>query len=74
MSNWVPALRLTGIGFFIGFSLLLGVAAGLWLDGKLNTRPVFMIIGVLAGLGVATYGAYKMLRPLMNGKPDKENS
>ena len=74
MNRWIPALRLTGFGFFIGACILGGTFAGLWLDGKLNTKPLFMIIGLLAGLVIAVYGVYRMIRPLMNDRQDKENS
>ncbi|OGO23903.1 MAG: hypothetical protein A2144_05380 [Chloroflexi bacterium RBG_16_50_9] len=74
MSKWVAALRLTGVGFYIAACILLGVFAGLWLDGKLSTRPFFMIVGLLVGLIVAVYGVYQMLRPLLSDRPDKENS
>ena len=73
MNKLIPALRLTGIGFFIGACILLGTFAGLWLDGKLNTEPLFMIGGLVVGLVVAIYGVYRMIRPLMNNKQDKEN-
>jgi ATP synthase protein I len=73
MSRWVAALRLTGVGFFIGACILLGTFAGLWLDGKLNTKPLFMIGGLVVGLVVAVYGVYQMLRPLMSNRRDKEN-
>ncbi len=74
MSRWVAALRLTGVGFFIAACIVLGTFAGLWLDGKLDTQPLFMIVGLVVGLIVAVYGVYQMLRPLMNNKGDKENS
>jgi ATP synthase protein I len=73
MSRWVAALRLTGVGFFIGACIVLGTFAGLWLDGKLGTKPIFMIVGLLCGLVVAFYGVYQMLRPLMSNRRDKEN-
>ena len=73
MSRWVAALRLTGVGFFIGACILLGTFAGLWLDGKLNTKPFLMIAGLMVGLVVAVYGVYQMIRPLMNNRQDKEN-
>ena len=72
MKRWVAALRLTGVGFYIAACILLGTLAGLWLDSKLNTRPLLMIGGLLAGLAVAIYGVYQMIRPLMNNKQDKE--
>jgi len=74
MSRWVAALRLTGVGFFIAACIVLGTFAGLWLDGRLDTQPLFMIVGLVVGLIVAAYGVYQMLRPLMNNKGDKENS
>ena len=73
MSRWVAALRLTGVGFFIGACILLGTFAGLWLDGKFNTKPFFMIGGLVLGLVVAAYGVYQMLRPFMSNSQDKEN-
>ncbi len=73
MSRWVAALRLTGVGFFIGICIVGGTFAGLWLDGKLNTKPLFMIGGLVVGLVVATYGVYQMIRPLMSNRRDKEN-
>lgn len=71
MEKWVAALRLVGVGFFIGLSILGGVAGGLWLDSKLNTSPVLVIIGLLLGIAVAFYGVYQMLLPLLGGKRDK---
>lgn len=72
MSRWGAALRLIGVGFFIGGSILLGVAVGVWLDSKLNTRPILVIAGLFLGLVVAFYGVYRMLLPLMGNKQNKE--
>ena len=74
MSRWVAALRLVGIGFFISGSILLGVVAGRWLDTKLNSEPLWIIVGLFLGLVIAFYGVYRMLLPFMSKKQDKENS
>ena len=74
MSRWVAALRLTGVGFFIGGSIVLGVFAGRWLDSRLDTSPVLILVGLLLGIVVAFYGVYRMLLPLVGSKRDKENS
>ena len=73
MPRWVAALRLVGVGFFIGGSVLLGVVAGRWLDTRLNSEPTWMIVGLFLGLVIAFYGVYRMLLPLMGNKQDKEN-
>ena len=74
MSRWGVALRLTSVGFFIGGSILLGVAAGLWLDSKLHTGPILVIVGLFLGIIIAIYGVYRMLLPLISNKQNKENS
>ena len=73
MSRWGLALRLTGVGFFIGGSIVMGVVTGLWLDSKLNTGPILVIIGLLLGIVVALAGVYQMLLPLMGDQRNKEN-
>jgi len=74
MSRWGAALRLTGVGFFIGGSILLGVFGGLWLDKELDTGPILVIVGLLLGIVIAIYGVYRMLLPLIGNKQNKENS
>ncbi|HUV75539.1 MAG TPA: AtpZ/AtpI family protein [Dehalococcoidales bacterium] len=73
MSRWVAALRLVGVGFFIGGSIVLGVVAGLWLDSRLNTAPILVIVGLILGVAVAFYGVYQLLLPLIGNKRGKEN-
>ena len=73
MSRWVAALRLVGVGFFIGGSIVLGVFVGLWLDNKFDTS-LFWIVGLILGIVVAFYGVYQMLLPLIGDKQGKEKS
>jgi F0F1-type ATP synthase assembly protein I len=71
MSRWVAALRLMGVGFYVGICIVGGTLAGWWLG---NEKPLFMILGLLVGLVVASLGVYQMIRPLMSDKQDKEDS
>jgi len=70
MFRWQAALRLIGVGWFIGISILLGVLAGLWLDSKFDTKPLLVIVGLVLGVVVAGYGVYRMLLPLLGNKHD----
>ena len=74
MDKRLAALGMVGVGFFIAGSIILGVVGGRWLDGRLNSAPLFLIIGLLLGIVVAFYGVYTMLRPFMDDKQDKGNS
>jgi len=70
MNKWIPALQVTGIGFYIAACIVGGAFAGWWLGGK---RPLYLVIGLLVGLVLAVYGAYRMIRPLIKANDDKEN-
>jgi len=74
MGKRVAALRLVGVGFFIGGSIVLGVVVGLWLDSRLNTGPILVIVGLILGIVDAFYGVYRMLLPFLSNKRDRGNS
>ena len=74
MGRWEVALRFIGVGWFIAISILLGVWGGFWLDGKLGTSPIMMIVGLILGLLVAFYGVYRMLLPLIRDRRNKGDS
>jgi F0F1-type ATP synthase assembly protein I len=42
------------------FSLLLPLLAGIWLDRKLGTEPLFILIGAILGILAATVGVARM--------------
>ena len=68
MQQWQIALRVIGIGWYMAFAILGGVLGGLWLDGKLGTKPWFLITGIILGLVVAGYGTYQAFKPFVNNQ------
>jgi ATP synthase protein I len=72
MEKWQASFKIIGFGWFFELAILLGVMGGIWLDNKLGTRPLFIVIGLFLGLAVAIYGAVKMLLPLANDN-DRKN-
>ncbi len=67
----VPSL--IGIALFIGVSIVPVVLGGLLLDNNFGTQPLFMIIFLILGITVATYGVYRMLRPIIRNRHYKED-
>jgi F0F1-type ATP synthase assembly protein I len=65
MPWWVLALRLTGIGWYIAASIVGGIMLGWWIDGKLGTSPLLLLIGLLLGTVVAFYGTYRLVQPFL---------
>ena len=78
---WLSMLSLLGMGFYIAIAIVLGIWGGHWLDGKFNTGPLWLIIGLILGIAVAVLGVYNMLKPFMentkktdnNSQKDKDN-
>ncbi len=66
-------MRLIGVGWYIGGCIVLGVLGGLWLDGKFNTSPILVIVGLILGVAVAFYGVYRMVLPNINRKQNKDD-
>lgn len=73
MKRWQAALRLVGMGWYVALSIVGGVLAGIWLDNKLHTKPVMVIIGLLLGLVIAFYGVYQMILPNIDNKQKRGN-
>lgn len=74
MSRWQAALKLVGMGWYVGGCIVLGVFAGLWLDNKFNTTPILVIVCLILGVIIAFYGVYRMILPNIDKKQNKGKS
>ena len=43
------------LGMEMAVTLLVALGAGYWVDGKLGTRPTFLLVGGTAGIALALY-------------------
>lgn len=53
--------RYMGLGLQFVVSILLFLYAGQWLDRRLGTRSLFLILGVFVGASAAFYSMYRTL-------------
>ena len=49
------------IGLTLLVTTLLGVLIGYWVDQRLGTLPIFVVVGLLLGFGVGGYGVYRLI-------------
>jgi ATP synthase protein I len=49
------------IGMLLLVTTLAGVAAGYWVDQRLGTLPLFVLVGFLAGAGIGALGIYRLI-------------
>lgn len=50
-----------GLGLQFGGSILLFLWIGQWVDRKLGTNGIFVLVGVFVGAGAAFYSMYRSL-------------
>jgi len=48
-----------GVGTTLAATVLAGLGGGYWLDGRLGTRPLFLLLGGTLGLGAGLYHFFK---------------
>ena len=60
---------LAGLGLANACSLAAGLALGHYLDGRLDTGPVFVLIGIAAGLALGLVGSFLQIRRYLQ-QPD----
>lgn len=57
--GWTSGLRdaapLLGLGTTLAVTVLAGLGGGYWLDGRLQTRPLFLLLGGTLGLAAGLY-------------------
>ncbi|MDP6454778.1 MAG: AtpZ/AtpI family protein [SAR202 cluster bacterium] len=66
------ALRLLGIGWYVGVSIAGGGIGGYLLDRQLGLNPLMTLLGIGVGIAVAVLGMYRMLLAVLSAPPDTE--
>ena len=53
------------LGVRLGVAVVIGLGAGLLLDGWLHTSPIFTLIGMVVGIAAAMYTIWDVARDAM---------
>lgn len=61
-SVWGPLALMGQLGFTIAVPIALLAILGIYVDGWLHTRPLFILLGLLLGLISGIYGAYRLFK------------
>ena len=70
---WVSAAQFLGIGWYIALAIVVPTLGGVWLDGRVGTTPLFLLLGLLLGVVAAFYGTYRMAVSFLVGQQDSED-
>ena len=55
------AAKYAGLGFQLVASILLFLYLGRWVDRRIGTEPLFLLLGVFTGLAASIYSMYRSL-------------
>jgi F0F1-type ATP synthase assembly protein I len=59
---WRAITLVTLIGADLAICVTSGVLLGKYLDGMFDTNPLFLLAGMLLGLGIGVYSVYRIVR------------
>jgi ATP synthase protein I len=59
---WRAITLVSLIGVDLAVCVIAGVYLGRYVDNLLATKPWFMMLGLLAGLGIGVYSVYRIVR------------
>ncbi len=48
------------MGWLVAFATLLPLGAGVWLDRRLGTAPLFILVGAIVGIVASTVGVLRI--------------
>ncbi|MDF1508210.1 AtpZ/AtpI family protein [Robertmurraya sp. DFI.2.37] len=49
-------------------SVLIGIFSGRWIDNRIETEPLFLIIGLFIGLTVGVYSTIRLIQHFFSGE------
>jgi F0F1-type ATP synthase assembly protein I len=61
MKKWEALSEGLQLSWVLLFSLLIPLLVGIWLDKKLDTTPLFILIGMALGILAATVGVARLV-------------
>jgi len=50
------------IGIVLLVTTLAGALGGHWIDGQVGSSPLFIVVGLLAGLGIGARAVYRLIQ------------
>ncbi|MGM9988839.1 MAG: AtpZ/AtpI family protein [Bacillaceae bacterium] len=65
---WRAMTLVTTISSYLVGPTLLGIFLGMWIDNKMNTLPIFLLVFLFIGLGAGVYSTYRLIKQFESGE------
>jgi ATP synthase protein I len=60
--GYMQVLSLSSVGIEMAVSVVIGLFGGQWIDRKLDTEPLFLLVGVLIGSAAAGKAVWRAVK------------
>jgi predicted F0F1-ATPase subunit len=67
MRRYIHIAALTQVGWVMALSIVLCLGLGIWVDGRMNTKPVFTLFLLFVGVVVGAYAVYSTVKSSLAG-------
>lgn len=67
-TGYEALVLITQLGLTLATPIVLGAVAGHWIDGKLGTNMIFLVILVVFGVAAGIMGAYSQITSVIKKK------
>lgn len=70
---WRKAARFGAVGIEMVVALTIGYFGGTWLDEALGTHPVFLVVGLVGGMGAAVKAVWDIAHKVRREMEEEED-
>jgi len=51
----------TEVGIVLALAIVAGIAVGAWVDERLQTLPIFLLVGLLTGMALGAFAVHRIV-------------
>lgn len=67
MRRYLYMAALTQVGWMMALSVVLCLGLGIWVDGRLNTKPTFTLFLLFVGVVIGAFTVYSTVKSSLLG-------
>ncbi len=67
MRRYIYMAGLMQVGWVMALSIVLCLGLGIWVDGRMNTKPVFTLFLLFVGVVIGAFAVYSVVKSSLVG-------
>jgi len=67
LRRYIHIAALTQVGWVMALSIVLCLGLGIWVDGRMNTKPAFTLFLLFVGVVIGSFAVYSTVKSSLVG-------